>query len=107
MKIIPNRDKKLATRAEAIRQKYARKIEATVERYTGTEQKTWFIQVQEAEAYLADNTAPTPFLTALVAERGVALADMATQIKSKETAYRQEIGALLGKQQKELDELYA
>ena len=92
--------------ANSIRQRYAQMMDEIVKPYTKTEQLTWDAQVKEADAYLLNNQADVPMISALAQNRGVDLADLVTWIKENEARYREAIGTLLGQQQAELDQLY-
>lgn len=106
MKITPDYEKKKSIMAQDIRQRYAQMMDEIVKPYTKTEQLTWDVQVKEADAYLLDNQADVPMISALAQNRGVALADLVTWIKDNEALYRVAVGTLLGQQQAELDQLY-
>ena len=102
----PTNDQLLDVEANKIRQRYAQMMDEIVKPYTKTEQLTWDSQVKEADAYLLDNQAAIPMITALAQNRGVDLADLVTWIKENEATYRVAVGTLLGQQQAELDQLY-
>ena len=102
----PTSEQLIEVEAKKIRQRYAQMMDDIVKPYTKTEQLTWDSQVKEADAYLLDNQAAIPMITALAQNRGVDLADLVTWIKENEAAYRIAIGTLLGQQQAELDQLY-
>ena len=103
---VPTEDQIKALASRRIREKYAILMDNIVKPYTKTEQLTWDAQVKEADAYLTDNQADVPMISALAQNRGVALADLVTWIKENEATYRIAIGTLLGQQQAELDQLY-
>lgn len=103
---VPTEEQLKALAAKRIREKYALLMDSIVKPYTKTEQLTWDAQVREADAYLANNQAATPMLTAMVTHRGVSLENLVTWIKENETMYRAAIGTLLGQQQAELDKFY-
>ena len=106
MKITPNIDKKRAEAAEQIRNRYAKVMEQIVKPYSDTEQKTWFSQLKEADEWLHDASTPTPMLSALAANRGITINELVAKVKHNDQRYRAAVGAILGKQQRELDELY-
>ena len=102
----PTAEQLLDIEAKKIRQRYAEMMDDIVKPYTKTEQLTWDAQVKEADAYLADNNADVPMISALATNRGVQLSDLVTWIKGNEALYRVAVGTLLGQQQAELDQLY-
>lgn len=106
MKITPNIDKKLAEAAGQIRSRYAKMMEQVVKPYSETEQKTWFSQLKEADEWLCNTSTPTPMLSALAANRGITISELVAKVKRNDQQYRAAVGALLGRQQRELDELY-
>lgn len=106
MIITPNIDDKRASIAEDIRKRYALLMEQTVKPYSASERETWSCQLAEADAWLSDNTAPTPLLSALATNRGISLTVLVSKVKKKDALYRTNIGKLLGEQQQELDMLY-
>lgn len=103
---VPTEEQLKALVSRRIREKYAILMDSIAKPYSKTEQLTWDAQVKEADAYLANNQADTPMLTAMAVNRGVAIEDLVTWIKENETLYRVAIGTLLGQQQGELDTLY-
>ena len=94
-----------ATQKVVIRKSYASQIVSITAPYSKEETATWFIQVEEANAYLADNNAETPMLTAMATAREISLLELVTKIKENDTTFRAAIGTLLGRQQKEIDSL--
>jgi hypothetical protein len=95
----------LAAASQAIRARYARQMTAIASPYTPEERETWPIQLTEAHAWLSDNTAPTPLLTALATARGITVAELAAKIQQNDALFRQVIGSLLGEQQKKITDL--
>ena len=84
---------------------YATQMACITANYSKEEISTWFIQVEESNAYLADNNAETPMLTAMATAREISLLELVTKIKENDTTFRAAIGTLLGRQQKEIDSL--
>ena len=73
--------------------------------YPRSEIDSWPTQVAEAEAYTADNNAPTPFIDGLVARRpGVTKAELAGRILANATAYKALSADVFGQRQA-LDDL--
>ena len=102
----PTAKQLLAVEAKKIRQRYAQMMGDIAKPYTKTEQLTWDAQVKEADAYLMDNQADIPMITAMASNRGVSIENLVTWVKENEMAFRVAVGTLLGQQQKELDLLY-
>lgn len=94
-------------REALIRQKYKGIIESIVSDYTLVERETWFTQVKEAEAYIANpTTAVVPFITALATSRGVTISVVANKIITNRDSYNQSISQYLGQQQAKVDQVY-
>jgi hypothetical protein len=75
-------------------------------KYSKEEIETWSVQLKEAELFLQDNSADTPFLNTLIKGRDVSLNELATRIVNKNDIYLEKVSAILNQQQKELDKLY-
>lgn len=60
---------------------------------------TWDVQKQEAEAYMTDNTTPTPFLSALAEARGVSLFWLVNKVIDKSSLFSVASGTITGKRQ--------
>lgn len=103
----PTVEQLIEVEAKKIRQRYAQMIDDIVKPYTKDEQLTWDMQVKEADAYLADNNADIPMLSAIATNRGITISDLVDRVKENEAHYRVSVGTLLGQQQAELDALYA
>ena len=88
---------------EEIRNRYAAQMATIASPYKPEERETWFTQLKEADEWLANNTAPTPMLTAMATVRGITVAEMVTKVKENDALFRQAIGTILGQQQHELD----
>jgi hypothetical protein len=73
--------------------------------YVEDEIKSWPQQIAEAQAYQADNTAVTPLLDAMVAQRGGTKDELVLRIATNATQYAQVFGAALGKKQKAIADL--
>lgn len=80
-----------------------RKTDETLSQITSTYPKTevdsWPKQETEARAYTADQTAPTPLLTAMAEVRGITVADLAARVILKADAFAGIAGAAMGKRQ--------
>ncbi|RRW77600.1 hypothetical protein EGJ48_03375 [Pantoea dispersa] len=68
--------------------------------YTDNESKTWWMQVEEAEKWTADNSYVPLLLNAMVASSGGnwTLSDLATQIIANNTSWRAACGDVFGQQ---------
>lgn len=75
--------------------------------YPPEEIQSWPKQEAEARAYLADNTAATPLLSAMAAARSIGLADLAARVIAKADAFAEASGAIIGKRQKYEDAVSA
>lgn len=75
--------------------------------YPEKELITFDKQETEARAWLADNSAPTPFLSALAAARGLELAELARRVVAKADAFAVASGHLVGQRQRMEDMLDA
>ena len=69
-------------------------LNVILDTYPEGEVETWFLQAEEAKAYLADNTASTPFIDQLVAERGTDKATLVNKIILKSQAFTHFSGAV-------------
>lgn len=75
--------------------------------YPQAELLTFDKQEAEARAWLADNTAPTPLLSALAAGRGIPLDELAGRIIAKADAFAAVSGFVIGQRQALEDALNA
>ena len=106
-------EEEAAIEAERAKSRAIAEINATFEKeiaaikagYTEDEIKSWSQQVAEAEAYQADNTAATPLLDAMVAQRGDTKDELVLRIATNAAQYAQVFGAALGKKQKAIADL--
>jgi hypothetical protein len=89
--------------ARNIRGWYASLLNNIVSPYSPEERETWSIQTKETEAYVLDNTTPTPFIDALSANRNITKEVLITKIQENVTAFQVAAGTILGKQQAQLD----
>jgi len=88
---------------ENIISQYKQKMAELTKDYTEEEQKTWGTQVTEAQAYLADNTTPTPMLTEIA--NGGDIGVLAQKIVEKANFLKIESGKLLAWKNRELAEI--
>ena len=102
------------TLEEARAEKYA-ELRATAARsmlglaapYLSQERESWDTQFKEATEWLADNSASVPMIAAMASNRGITVAELLGKIMENANLYRDAIGAMLGKQQRLLDEVAA
>lgn len=75
--------------------------------YSQDEIQSWDAKKQEAQAWDADNTAPTPLLSAIATSQGISLADLVNKVLTNAVAYAQAYGTAEGQMKKRLAELNA
>ena len=68
--------------------------------YTQEEIDTFPVQEQEAKAYTADPTSPTPMIDAIISESGESKTELVARILAKSNAFRTSVGKALGKKRK-------
>ena len=98
----PNPDPALVQLEPAIRQKYSSLMESIVKPYEIQERETWFIQVEEALKWQANNVidaSEIPLITAISTARNESMSVIVNNIIQKNTEYRTAIGTILGQQQ--------
>lgn len=89
-------------RAEAlsrINAEYSARASVLAGDYPAAEQQSWPMQVTEAAAVLADDSAPTPWIDAAAPARGITREALAALIQAQDTAYRSYHGAITGTRQ--------
>jgi hypothetical protein len=64
--------------------------------YSDDEVKSWDKQEQEAAAYLASSSAPTPLLSSMVARRGDTVAELAAKVAANAVLFTAAYGDALG-----------
>lgn len=94
---------KLAELAES----FAQRMNVIKSNYPPDEIQSWFNQKSEAVAFKADNTAPTPLLTAMAVARTISVNDLASRVIVNANAYAATAGAIIGKRQKYEDDVNA
>ena len=92
---------------QAIRAEGNRRLNALARPYQLAERETWATQLSEAEAWTADNAAPTPMVDQIAAARGMDKATLVGLIIGNANLFRAESGRILGQQQALLDRLWA
>jgi len=88
-----------------IRSYYAQELSKIITPYSTQERETWYIQTKECEMYMLDDTYATPFIDALAIARGITKEELVTKIGENEAAFKTASAAILGQQQKKLDEI--
>lgn len=86
---------------------YTAQTNQLAEGYPENEQKSWPVQIMEADAILAGAETPTPWVDAASAGRGITRLEMAQLIKAQDTAYRTYHGQLSGVRQALRDQIDA
>jgi|7_EtaG_2_1085326.scaffolds.fasta_scaffold00290_10 hypothetical protein len=71
------------------------------------EASTFATQLDEARAHEADSNASTPMLSTIAENRGISVAELAGKVIAKDTAYKEKVGGILGRQAKYMQELKA
>lgn len=79
-----------------VRAEAGRRVEMLVAEALPCTGATWPMQVPEAEAYQADQTAPTPFLAARAAGCALTVAELAATVIAKRDALAAATGAIYG-----------
>jgi hypothetical protein len=82
---------------------FAYKSKELVAEYSDGEIRSWDQQRAESTAYIADNTASTPLLSAIASARDITVAELANKVLNNVAAYETAYGTLLGKYQKNKD----
>ncbi|MEG0148806.1 MAG: hypothetical protein RR701_05435 [Comamonas sp.] len=86
-----------------VNEQYAQRMNAVALPYPQYERESWPIQLQEAQALVADPAAATPWIDACAAQRGLECSELAQRILVKDSAYRVISGQLTGARQAHLD----
>lgn len=94
-----------AFKLEEINVLYQQAIATLTPTYPDDERLTFDKQEQEARAWLADNSTPTPFIDALAAGRQMEKAELVSRIIAKADAFALASGSLTGQRQRYEDML--
>ncbi|QOQ84558.1 hypothetical protein INP81_07485 [Comamonas thiooxydans] len=86
---------------------YTQRMNAVALPYPQYERESWPIQLQEAQALVADPAAVTPWIDACAARRGLARTELAQRILAKDSTYRFISGELTGARQAHEDAINA
>ena len=91
----------------ALTAEYERRMQAIAAGYPPSERESWPVQTSEAYVLLADSTAPTPWIDAASAARGLDRVELAQRIVAKDAQYRIISGTLSGVRQRIEDQIDA
>jgi len=72
-------------------------VDPLTQEYSPSEIASWHVQLSEAQAFQADNAAPTPLIDAIIVESGEVKQDVVDNIIAKNTAFAVVIGTAIGK----------
>lgn len=86
---------------------YESRMSVIASSYPPSERESWPVQMQEAQALLADPQATTPWIDAAAQARGLSRQELATRIAAKNAAYRVVSGTLTGVRQAIEDQITA
>lgn len=84
---------------------FEERANAIAGRYPWFERDTWQDQEEEALAYQADPSAPTPTLTGIATQRGITVAELAQRVIANATAWRSVAPDLCGQRQAAADQI--
>lgn len=101
----PELDELKSTKLNEINATYQQAIATLTPTYPDDERLTFDKQEQEARAWLADNSTPTPFVDALAAGRQMDKAELVSRIIAKADAFALASGSLTGQRQRYEDML--
>jgi hypothetical protein len=87
---------------ERIREEYARKAAKLIAPFKQWEVDTWPTQTREAAAWMKNNQAATPMLTAMAEAQETTVAKLVTKVQARDAEMDAALGRLLGLQKKEL-----
>lgn len=90
---------------ERINAAYEHHVEVMATGYPESEQKSWYVQIEEAAVVLGDDNQPTPWIDSAASARGVSRQELAGLIQAQNIAYRQLHGTLTGLRQSLRDQI--
>ncbi len=90
-----------------LRAEYERRTAQIADPYPPSERESWPVQISEARAMQDDPAAPTPWIDAAAAARGMDRSQLALRIVALDNAYRTIHGALTGARQRIEDDINA
>lgn len=96
-----------SNKEQDIRNYYAQQIENIIKPYSLQERETWFQQVNEADAWYANNNSPTPLIDGIIAVTAETKINKVNTIRAKRDAYIVSVGQILGIQQAKIAQVYA
>ena len=82
-----------------VNDEYTQRMNSVALPYPQYERESWPIQLQEAQALIADPAATTPWIDACAAQRSLDRGELAQRILAKDSAYRLISGQLTGSRQ--------
>ena len=103
----PTLEEARAEKYAELRSTAARSMLGLAAPYLSQERESWDTQFKEATEWLADNSASVPMIAAMASNRGIPITEMVAKIMENANLYRDAIGAMLGKQQRLLDDVAA
>ena len=86
-----------ATQIAAINTAAQAALQTVIAGYPDLEVATWPQQYAEAQSYTANNTAPTPMLSAIASASGQTVEALASSVIAKASAYQSASGGVVGK----------
>ena len=104
---VPTLDEAKAAKLSEINAAADRTIATLTVTYPDREISTFDKQESEARDWTADNTAPTPLLSALAQARGIPLSDLVGRVLAKADAFAVASGSIIGQRQALEDRLDA
>lgn len=96
-----------ARKVREINAAYEQELHAVLRDYPDAETKTWDKQESEARAWLADNSAPTPYLDGLATARDLSKSELVARVIAKADAWIALSASATGKRQRLEDEIEA
>jgi hypothetical protein len=103
----PTLEQVQAIKSAEIRNEGALRLEWIASPYQAQERDTWASQLSEAEAFLIDNTASTPILSAIAEGREITKSELVILVIDNANLFRMASGAVLGEQQRLLAQVAA
>ena len=96
-----------AAKYAELRSTAARSMLGLAAPYLSQERESWDTQFKEATEWMVNSNASVPMIAAMANSRGITVAELVGKIMENANLYRDAIGAMLGKQQRLLDEVAA
>lgn len=102
----PTLDDLKAAKLSDINTAFEQEAKALTAGYPESERLTWPVQQAEALAFIADVSAPTPYLDMLAASRGISPAEMRGRTIEQTQLFLWASAEMVGKRQRLRDEVY-